>query len=147
MDRRKLDLTDKQFVELLKRQLKRIADGVKLDHVDSNQTGSKFTHCSWGLCSEDMETWPDPETWLFEPFRNYAYNEDGELVDVPRPKYRGDHQFCPFDRKDNRSAQDGSFGCFYRCRIFRPKGEKRPNRERAIELYQIRLREVTDDGT
>jgi len=137
MTDRTLYLTNEQYVALLERQRARIEDSVALEAEDSTTHGDKYTRCTWGLCSDELEVWPE-DTWLFPPFVARSPNEQS----TARPKYLGDQQFCPFDRKDNRQAEFGSGGCFYRCRIFTPKGEPKPDRQQALDLYQIRLKQA-----
>ena len=130
-----LYLTDKQYVALLHRQRDRIEAGVSLNSEDS-------TSCSWGLCTTEMEVWPE-DTWLFEPFPATS-----TLQKEARSKYLKDAHFCAFDRKDNRQASEfGSAGCFYRCRIFKPKGEQVPDRQQALDLYQIRIKQSAQLGS
>lgn len=126
MTERNLYLCNKSHLALLERLRTRIESGVPLTSVDSITPGDKYSHVSWGACTEDLEMWPDaadmlwPEQW------------PGRIA----PKYRNDSQYCPMDR----DPDGGSFGCFYRCRVFSPnKGDGKMTKGKALGLYQITI--------
>jgi hypothetical protein len=116
----------------LVRMRNRIADGEALVLDDSNTTGNKYTHCSWGMCSNDPAQWPDAGDHIFPV----------DFMDDQRVSpERQDQQPCPVQR----DAETGGphWGCFYRCRLFRPlKGEKRPDRSEVLSLYDERIEAV-----
>jgi hypothetical protein len=99
--------------------------GLELRAVDSDTIGDKYTHCSWGMCSEDLEQWPDVEDHLFPE----------EFPERISPKYLGPGQKCPMDR---RTGGEG-WGCFYSCRVFQD-GLK--DRAVALKLYDEELEKV-----
>lgn len=121
-----------------------VANGRPLALDDSDDIGNKHTHCSWGLCEDGpvygAESWPDPQDHLW-PDR---FQMDGRLA----PKYRQNEQWCPFDRRLRVSTVQpkdyyelGTFGCFFHCRFFSPKGPK-PTREEALNLYDVAIARV-----
>lgn len=125
-----------RYVALLERQRARIEAGLALDYYDDTTPGAKETDCSWGLCSNDKEAWPDPEDHLWPD----QFIEEGRVA----PRYMTQGQLCPFDtdktpRGHVRDLGDPS-GCFYRCRFFQAKTlGPAPSRKRALELYDERL--------
>lgn len=128
-----LYLPQDRYRAALKRQQYRIAYGVKLDASDCTATGMKSTECSWGLCSDEREAWPDAQDHLWPD----QFRSRGRVA----PLYREKNQKCPLDR---RALDDPNpNGCFYTCMVFNPlKGEKRPTKEQVVELYAKRREEV-----
>ncbi len=134
------DLPHDRYILALERNLARIENGTLLDLDDCNALGAKHTHASWGLCTDDLEVFPDAQDHSFP----LAFLERDRRT--PLSGAHGDT--CPFDRqevlKDGKtvsgSAPGDTSGCFYRCMIFRPKkGQPVPSRAKAVELYQITL--------
>lgn len=124
-------LPQNRYILFLERMLKRITEGLKLKYFDDDTIGNKSTHCSWGLCSEDREAWPDAQDHLWPD-------------QFPRriaPLYPRDKQKCPFDYREKHDGQ----GCFYTCRFFNPKGRKKPGKAEAMELYQVTIRKAKHD--
>lgn len=124
-----LYMSQERYYLALKRIRALIADGIPLIFEDSTTIGDKYTHCSWGLCSEDPRAWPDAEDHLWP---------DQFLADKRVAlKYLRDDQMCPMDRR----VSEGSRGCFYTCRIFQPKKcEPRiETQEEALHLYDERI--------
>ena len=113
------------YLAALKRMKERIETGLPLVFWDSTEIGDKDTHCSWGLCSNDVEQWPDVlyHTW---PLR---FLETGRIAPITKQP----HQFCPFDSQECNEFQGAGSGCFWRCTIFQ-RGF-RPSAEDAIYLY------------
>lgn len=118
-------MKDDRYLLLLKRMKDRISQGLELVFWDDTTQGSKDTHNSWGLCTNDADAYPDTQDhlWPDDPTRH-------------NPKYREAHQACPFDR-----GQDGSMGCFYRCMFFNPEGPK-PTQKEAVHLYEEQINRV-----
>ena len=112
-------LSDERYIEALKRQQQRIKSGEALKTVDDNTMGHKETSATWGLCTDE---WPEED--LTPKSRGAKYLQDGQI--------------CPFDGRVNKE----SHGCYYNCMIFQG-GKDRPDRDKAIQLYQIRIDEVT----
>lgn len=123
-----LYLTEDRYLAALYRQRDRIIAGLEFQAVDSDVIGDKWTHASWGLCSRDADAWPDAEDHLWPE----QFTEIGRVA----PKYRGEHQPCPMQRKG------GGSGCFYSCRIFKSGEISRRKRLEAIELYEQRIGKV-----
>lgn len=122
-----------RFVAALRRIRQQIADGLELEHEDSEQFGNKFTHCSWGLCSRNKKQWPDAEDHLWP----------GEFVQGGRvaPRYRTDTDECPF--AGPQESKTSWVGCFCRCQIFQ---RKLPSQEYALRLYDQRIAEHTRES-
>lgn len=119
-----IKLSNARYVAALRRQRDRIASGIPFVAVDSDQIGNKYTHASWGLCSEDREAWPDREDHLWP-----------EQFDAGRvaPLYRNQNQRCPMQKKA------GPNGCFYSCRIFKHREITANKRAEAIALYDAEI--------
>ena len=124
-----------RFQDTLRRFRQRIVDGIELIDDDSTFPGAKHTSCSWGLCEcLDESAYPDANDHTFP----VDFLTRGRLT--PR-SVSEDGKRCPMDRADRRrdveNGMVGRWGCFYRCRVFRPKprGAKPPTREEAIKLY------------
>lgn len=120
-----INLSAIRFVAALKRQRERIASGLKLSKEDSDEPGNKFTTCTWGLCSDEKEAWPDAEDHLWPD----QFESAGRVA----PKYRGKGHACPMSR-GNRSD-----GCFYDCRIFQKRDGERVTKEVALALYDAAI--------
>ncbi len=116
-------MSDELYLTALKRMKERIEAGLPLVFWDDTEIGSKDTHCSWGLCSNDAEQWPD---LLYHTFPL----EVGRIAPITKQP----HQFCPFDSQECGKFQDAGSGCFWRCSIFQ-KGF-RPSAGNAIYLYE-----------
>ena len=120
-----LYMTKVRFVAALKRQRDRIAGGIEFVAADSDVTGDKWTHASWGLCSRDAEAWPDADDHLWPD----QFLERGRVA----PKYLKNGQRCPMAKKD------GPNGCFYSCRIFKHREITRNKRDEAVSLYDAAI--------
>lgn len=124
-----------RYQDALRRFRQRIVDGTDLETDDSDEIGNKHTHSSWGLCDDSEEMYPDANDHIFPA----DFLTRGRLT--PRPVAEADRR-CPMDRNNPSKLERqigivGRFGCFYRCRIFRPRprGSAPPTREEAIKLY------------
>jgi hypothetical protein len=123
----KLYLTNEQYINAMKRIRNLISDGKELIAIDDNTIGSKCTTCTWGLCSEEPDAWPDREDMLFP-------EQHPQRISV---KYTETNQRCPIDERDllNRDMN----GCFFTCRIFKGKNL---SRKEVIKLYDQRIIEA-----
>lgn len=119
-----LHLTDARYIAALYRQRDRIIAGLEFSAEDSDAIGDKYTHASWGLCSDDKGAWPDAKDHLWPD----QFEQHGRVA----PKYRHQHQSCPMQTKG------GGSGCFYSCRIFKGKINERM-RKQAIDLYEQQI--------
>lgn len=117
------ELTPEQVLKVLKR-LKSVVSQQKLKSEDSEQTGDKYTHCNWGMCTDSPHAYPDPAMHVWP----YDFVNEGRVAPL------GTHILCPMDKRDSPDGQ----GCFHSCRVFQGP---RPNQQQAIELYQIRIEE------
>ena len=124
---RDLYMSDDRYLAALKRIRGLIADGERLVAEDSDVTGDKWTHCSWGLCSMDKKAWPAPEDHLWPD----QFEKHGRVA----PKYRNEPHKCPMDRRENA----GGSGCFYDCRVFKRRKDPRVDRETALRLYDAEI--------
>jgi len=96
-----------RWQDALRRMLGRIKEGLRFEAWDSDEVGAKDTHCSWGMCSNDIEQWPEADDHIFpDDF------EERQRV-VPRDAPGG----CPLDRRTGTDEED-RWGCFYHCRVF-----------------------------
>lgn len=120
-----LYLNNDRYLAALYRQRDRIASGLEFSAIDSDAIGAKFTHASWGLCSEDKEAWPDAEDHLWPD----QFENSGRMA----PKYRSETQPCPMQSKG------GPTGCFFSCRIFKGGEISKNSRMHAIALYEAAI--------
>lgn len=116
-----LQLTKARYLAALIRQRDRIAAGLTFEAEDSDTLGNKYTHASWGLCTNDKEAWPDAKDHIWPD----QFTNQGRVA----PKYRTDTQSCPMQTKG------GGPGCFYSCRIFKHGTITKDARVEASALY------------
>lgn len=127
-----LYLPQDRYIAALHRQLSRIQTGLKLAAEDSTAPGNKYTECSWGLCSDETQAWPDAQDHLWPD----QFLSRGRVA----PLYRQKEQKCPID---TRSLYDlNPNGCFYTCRIFSRGKNPLPSAEQVVVLYRARIAEV-----
>lgn len=159
------DMGEGRYQDALRRFRARIAEGLALDLDDSDFSGDKYTHTSWGLCScKDMKAYPDINDHTF-PVRIVEDMKSGFGV-LLSPRDPPEGATCPFDRGLQKpdALNPGHQGCFFRCRLFRPvrgtlpPGERvprPPNKDEALRLYddliaareqQFGRKTVADDG-
>lgn len=126
-------LPKERYIAALERIKKLIVKGEKLVAVDDTTPGDKSTTCSWGLCSEAKQAWPDAEDHLWpDQFLKY-----GRVA----PKYLRNGHPCPIDARTPAEHKKDLNGCFHTCRVFRAKG-KRPDAETVIEWYDMALNKL-----
>lgn len=120
------NLTLERYIAALKRIRALIASGLPLDYDDDTTTGSKHMYCTWGLCSDTKDAWPDPQDYIWpdQPWR-------------VAPKNRETNHTCPF-----RQAAPSINGCFWSCMIFKAKKHGLPTREQALALYDAKIKEA-----
>lgn len=144
----KTDMPDDRYLAALKRFRTQIAEGLELEYLDSTAMGDKDTNCSWGLCSDRKESWPDAtdHVWLD------GFIERGRVA--PRRLQRW--QLCPMDSEadeQGRKAPKSPLGCHARCRIFKgrndvysgPRGRKLPrlpSRQEVLSAYDAAITRV-----
>ena len=132
-------LSVERVIAALKRIKKAVHDTLKLDGDDCTMVGMKHTECSWGLCNDTPEMWPDAKDHLWP----YEFLNTGRSA----PLYHGAGT-CPMDKrrywnkqgKPNESVQ----GCFYSCRFF-GRGPK-PKREEYLKMIGERIAELERQG-
>ena len=115
-------MTERQTILVLK-NLRKIITTYPIEGDDCNITGMKNTTCTWGLCTESPEIYPDPLTHIW-PFDFLAKEKRVE----PLPPAIGFR--CPLDR---RSTGDLN-GCFYCCAFFNSKPSKAFRQEIVAEI-------------
>ncbi len=131
-------LTDGQYQAWLRLAYARIGGGLPLVFYESFAEGDGDLYSNWGLCNDDLSSWPWKDTW---------YNPDHTVPGGPPDKQRVHHvshgpkHRCPFDDQDVGHA---GYGCFYRCKIFGFSIATHPTREDALKLI-FELQEI-DDG-
>jgi hypothetical protein len=123
------ELTNEQYIRMLKKLRTLIESGLKLELDDSNEIGNKYTHASWGQCTN--EHWD----------KDSLFRKDAPFLGS---KTHAKGQFCPFDTRINppghSSIRNSPMGCFYRCRLFQAtKAAPAPTREQALQLYDITI--------
>ncbi len=122
-------MSNARYRMALVRMRARIADGLPLTHDDSSTVGDKYTICSWGMCSNDPEQWPDAGDHTFP----VDFMDDGRVS-----AERQCDQLCPLQVTHPKAR---AWGCFYECRVFQPTC-RTPTREVALKLYDERIHEL-----
>jgi hypothetical protein len=125
---RSIYLSDERYLAALERIRALIASGtVPFSAYDDTTPGNKSTACSWGLCSDDKEAWPDADDHLWpDQFTKH---------DRVAPLYRRPHHRCPFDTRQNIGPSGN--GCFYTCIHFHNRVT--PTRAMALGLYDEQI--------
>jgi len=128
------DFGEGRWQDALRRMRERIAAGLELDAWDCTAIGNKDTHCSWGMCSNDIEQWPDKDDHAWP-----VQFEERQRV-APRTPPGG----CPLDTRTG-TPEESRWGCFYHCRVFRYREigytghrrseDKNRGRKVALQLY------------
>jgi hypothetical protein len=116
-----------EYIATLKRMRDMIAAGRGLSYEDSTEIGNKHTECSWGLCDDTKDLWPDPQFYIWPDQPNRI-----------APMHRLDAHTCPF-----RQAKPSANGCFWSCMIFQSgKRNPLPTRDQALALYDAKIAEA-----
>ncbi len=115
-----------RYQDALRRLAMRISAGEELRYEDSNETGNKHTICSWGLCSNDPEQWPDADDHIWPD----QFTEEGRIA----PRYLRPEQTCPMKGTGRKGH-----GCFYSCKVFQGNP---PSRLEAMDLVDKHLEQV-----
>lgn len=126
---RNMYLTDKQYLQLLKRALKIVQNMSKVQAEDCTIRGCKDNTCNAGLCNDNQLC--TPKIAMFP--KDFPQRKD--------IKYLEDYQKCPLDWR-TESQLDGN-GCFYTCKIFQAKKKKIPNGE-IVRLYKKQIKWAED---
>ena len=120
--------SDERYLAALKRIRDLIVGGLQFIKDDDNTPGNKHTECSWGLCSENKQAWPDSEDHLWpDQFLN-----QGRVA----PKYLKIYQRCPLNMRV--TSEMTMNGCFYTCSVFKNKGVKF-DRNEVISRYNEQI--------
>lgn len=123
-------LPQDRYVAALKRLRDAIAAGRPLDAYDDTTPGCKSTSCSWGLCHDSAETWPDAQDHTFPvDFERY-----GRISTLGAPGK------CPLDKREDI----GGSGCFWTCRVFQGKGGDGLTQKKALALYDDAMLRARD---
>lgn len=124
------ELPTERYKLVLKRIRNAIAAGRALDVYDDTTPGDKSTSCSWGLCHESKETWPDAEDHIFPvDFEKYGRISHLRL---------GNERRCPLDSREEATAN----GCFWTCRVFQAARGELPSKDQVLALYDAVLKRV-----
>ena len=125
------NLTKEQTLTILKKLRTAIAQGMPLEYEDSEQTGNKYTYCSWGVCTDSTEIYNKAEYHTFPK----SFDENGRDSALSLAK----GVLCPILlERASDTESDKLSGCFWRCRIFQHKF-KTPSRKKALELYDEKI--------
>lgn len=127
------ELPVERFVLVLKRLRSAIAKGRPLRACDDTTPGNKSTSCSWGMCHDSAETWPDAQDHIFPA----DFEDRGRVAPLRAPGR------CPMDTRQ----EGGPSGCFYTCRIFQAKRGKGPSQELALALFDAEIARQTNAPT
>ena len=126
----KLDtLPRDRYVLALKRIKKLIEDGVPYSYNHEPE-------CSWGLCNESKEAWPDAQDHIFP----IDFEQRGRISVL-------DHDRCPLDARQATSPDqdDDLNGCYHSCRC-KSKGFV-PDRGKVVLMYDLRIRQYENEGS
>jgi hypothetical protein len=116
-------LPKERLLLALKRLRDAIAAGRALSYNDEPD-------CSWGLCHESAETWPDAQDHIFP----IDFETRGRVTPLDARKSNE----CPLDRRNGGKA--GMNGCFYTCMVLKPeKGQPKLTRELALARYDAAI--------
>jgi len=118
-------MTQKQYVNWLEAMRDRIEAGLELSYYDDNTIGNKSLFCSWGMCNNKAEVWPEE---LHQIPGHTIPGYQGGIRHIDRDRKT---QHCPFDA---RVAKTG--GCFWRCVIFQ---HKVITKEQGLAYYDLLL--------
>jgi hypothetical protein len=118
------DFGEGRWQDALRRMRDRIEGGLKLKAWDCDVIGSKDTHCSWGMCSNDVEQWPDKD--------DHTFPDDFE--ERKRVSPRDAPGGCPLDERTLTPDED-PMSCFYTCLVFTRKRISKRDRDQALRRY------------
>jgi hypothetical protein len=125
-----IEMTPELHLKSLKLIREIIANSSKIMYYDDTTPGNKHTECSWGLCTDAKEAWPDSEMHLWPD----QFEEKGRVA----PKYHKKDQVCPLDTRSIEA--DHSNGCFYTCQAFKRKKRKQPlTKEYVLQLFDTEI--------
>jgi len=114
-----------RYVAALQRLRDAIADGRPLDAYDDTTPGDKSTSCSWGLCHDSADTWPDAQDHIFP----VDFERRGRISHLEAPG------LCPMDTRKEKTGN----GCFWSCRVFKAKNGTQVTKEQAIKLFDAAI--------
>lgn len=124
------ELAKQQVLKILKIIRVAIQSGHRLDAEDSNEIGNKYTECSWGVCSEAKEYFPDPEMHIWP--KSFVEQDRVAILEFPEGTW------CPMRAVKvaglHHTEGGGASGCFYQCRVFQ-RNLDTPTQEEALALY------------
>lgn len=123
------ELPPDRYLAVLTRLRDAILAGRPLDSDDDTTPGNKSTSCSWGLCHESAETWPDAQDHTFP----VDFEQRGRISHLHAPGP------CPMDA---RTVADGN-GCFWTCRVFKARKYGKLTRAEALGLYEEAIARCT----
>lgn len=119
------ELPKDRLILALKRLRKRV-ETVDLSGYDDTTPGSKNNECTWGLCSDSEELWPDAQDHTFP----HDFIDDGRMTQLG---YQG---YCPMQREKGNGS-----GCFWYCQFFQRKFTN-PTREKYLKMIADKIAEL-----
>jgi hypothetical protein len=133
-----LYLTDKEYLDLLRRALHRLGRVKEIHCGDSTFTGDKYTTTNVGLCDDSLTTkeiamWPDE----FPKRRDMKYRSQSCNGPEPHP--------CPLDGRlwrDDLRETEWMSGCFYKCKVFHTN----ITLKQIEKLYRRLIEKMSSDG-
>jgi len=131
-------LTDERYLKLLRRIRATIAGGLEHRAVNSDAQGDNYNNCTWGLCSDEAQHWPDAEDHLWPDL----FTKHGRMS----PKYLLPHQFCPLDKRFTDPAPEGQGviqGCFWSCSVFRNRRATMLGRDEVLKRYDQAIERIS----
>ena len=140
----KLNLTDQQYLDLMKHVRADLNSIDKIFAEDSTETGFKHTVSNVGLCTGVISksgTWYKAkfltrETALWPKEFDKIGKVEYENPQMFTRKYVGNDHRCPFDKRED----GGGCGCFYVCRLFRPKRGQPLKMQKIKDLYDKQIK-------
>jgi len=118
-------MTGEQYFRWLFFNKNRIENNLSLVFWDDNTVGNKDMYCSWGMCSNDVASYPDVDYWKHLGLTKIYDKTRIDIIDKKK------HHVCPFDSRLGTSENMDN-GCFYTCKIF---NNKIKTKDEAIELF------------
>lgn len=93
--------------------------------------------CSWGLCHDSKETWPDAQDHIFP----IDFEKSGRISHL-----HSKANACPLDRRNDQSLSDDLHsGCFYTCMVLKQKRGNAPiTREMALQRYDAAIKRLKE---
>lgn len=107
------EMGEGRWQDALRRMRARIAEGNPFEADDCTAPGQKDTFCTWGMCSNEREQWPDKDDHIWP----VLFEREGRVA----PRRTPEDGTCPFDKRGEVERQRSGYryGCFFHCMIFK----------------------------